>query len=123
MSLDPWHFEANPVGAEMIPILPPATGRGWLVSASGAGERELEWPVEDGDFSLAIMNADGSPGVAIDIRLGVRFPYLRPLGWAGIGVGAFFALAGVALVVFALRRGSDPAPHHGPGPRAPVAAP
>ena len=35
----------------------------WVASAEGTGTRTLNWDVEDGDYSVVLMNADGSPRV------------------------------------------------------------
>jgi|tagenome__1003787_1003787.scaffolds.fasta_scaffold20865900_3 hypothetical protein len=70
----------------------------WRVKASGAGVQAVKWPVEAGQWSVVIMNADGSPRVDVQTRLGVRVPAAR---WAGIGllvVGGLVLIPGALLV-------------------------
>jgi hypothetical protein len=63
----------------------------WRVQSSGRGARAVTWPVESGEWSVVIMNANGSPGVDVQARFGARVPSLR---WVGIGLlaGGVFAL-------------------------------
>jgi hypothetical protein len=51
---------------------PPADQRFWVASASGVGTQTLTWKVRDGDWTVVLMNADGSRGVDADIDLGAK---------------------------------------------------
>jgi hypothetical protein len=90
-------------GAE--PSSPPGTQTFWVASASGLGERVLEWEPEDGFWRAVVMNEDGSRGVSADMSIGAE---LDSVLWIGIGllaVGALLA-AGAALAITAgVRRG------------------
>jgi hypothetical protein len=92
----------------------PAAQRIWAVSAQGTGTQTLRWPVESGNWSVVVMNADGSAGVATAISAGVKVPFLSALGFGAIGIGFLFIGATAALTVFATRprppRVSAPAP-------------
>jgi hypothetical protein len=48
---------------------PQAGERIWAASTQGA-RQTLTWDVDDGDWSIVVMNADGSPGVQADISAG-----------------------------------------------------
>ena len=75
----------------------------WRVEASGSGAQTITWPLEKGSWSVVAMNADGSPGVTVETRLGARLPFLR---WIAIGFlagGALALLAGSLLVYFGAR--------------------
>jgi hypothetical protein len=80
----------------------PATQDFWAASADGTGRQTLTWDVEDGDWSIVVMNADGSRGVDTRISAGAEAPLLAPLGWgmtiAGLLVLAFAAGAAVVAV-------------------------
>jgi len=102
------------------PRAPPTAQTFWAASASGVGTQTLTWKVRDGDWSVVLMNADGSRGVAADVDLGAKLSFLL---WVGIGLligGAFVVGGSAALAVLAARRPA-PAPvpaAAGPGPDA-----
>ncbi|HAY69956.1 MAG TPA: hypothetical protein DCY82_17000 [Acidimicrobiaceae bacterium] len=71
----------------------------WVASVSGSGEQTLDWTIESGKWVVVIMNADGSPGVSADVRLGVLAPSgLVPLGLALLAVGLVALIGGVRLI-------------------------
>ncbi len=67
----------------------------WAARAEGVGTQTLTWDVKPGEWTLVLMNADGSQGVEAWASVGVKFPALLPLA-IGILVG------GVALLVLAV---------------------
>ncbi len=77
----------------------PGTEDFWATSASGSNELALDWTVESGEWALVIMNADGSPGVAADVRFGVANPsVLLPVGSASLVLGLMALIGGGRLV-------------------------
>jgi hypothetical protein len=84
---------------------PDAPGRQdiWGASVHGTGTQTLTWDVEDGDWSIVVMNDDASAGVDARVSAGAKLGFLAPLGW-GVTIGGLLALglAG-ALVVVAVR--------------------
>jgi hypothetical protein len=76
-------------------ISAPAQQRFWAASATGTGTRSLRWKVRDGNWSVVVMNADGSRGVDAGVSAGADVPLLGPVGWGAVGGGLFlFAIAG-----------------------------
>lgn len=75
----------------------------WIASASGTGTQDMTWDVRDGDWSIVVMNADGSPGVRADIKAGAQLPILDELGWTAIGAGVLFVLMTAGLGALAVR--------------------
>ncbi len=69
----------------------PADESFWVASASGNATQTVTWDLEPGQWSIVVMNADGSAAVASDIELGGQIDYLA---WIAIGLG----LAGVAFL-------------------------
>jgi hypothetical protein len=69
----------------------------------------LTWDLEEGTWSLVVMNADGSPGVDVTGTLTARVPSLGIALAVGLAVGAALALTGTLLVVSALRMPVRPA--------------
>jgi hypothetical protein len=72
----------------------PAGQRIWAASAHGAGMQTLTWDVKHGDWSIVVMNADGSRGVDTGVSAGADFPILSALAWGSVGTG--LVLLGVA---------------------------
>jgi hypothetical protein len=94
-------YSPRPGGA---PSSPPVEQTFWVVSTSGAGEQTLDWEVEDGDWVIAVMNEDGSAGVATSLRLGAELDWLT---WIAIGLlvaGVLFGLGAAGLIYVGVRR-------------------
>jgi hypothetical protein len=114
--VDYWPFDANYSSHQgERPPAPPAERGIWAASAHGVGDQRLEWDIEDGDWSVVVMNADGSAGVEADISAGAKAPFLEELGWSATGGGALLALAAAGLIVLAVR------PPRSPSGKAPSA--
>ena len=80
-------------------VAAPTTQTFWTVSATGAGRQELAWRVTGGEWAAVIMNADGSPGVAVASTIGVRAGFLLPVALLMLGIGLVVTGIAVALVV------------------------
>lgn len=65
----------------------------WVAQSSGTGSQSVTWEIEEGDWSIVVMNADGSRGVSSDVSVGATVP---ALDWV---VGFLLTLAGLGLVV------------------------
>ena len=74
----------------------PAAQDFWSATSVGSGRQTLDWRVREGDWVVAVLNADGSPHVAADVVLGAKTNALRWLGFGLLGAGVL-ALAGVAV--------------------------
>jgi hypothetical protein len=99
---------------------PPARQRIWTASAQGSGTQTLDWRIQEGNWSVVLMNADGSPGVRADVKAGAKVPYLTAIGWTAIGGGILFLAVGSVLIAVAVRR--RPAPPAAPTQVLPVPA-
>jgi hypothetical protein len=91
----------------------------WAAGSTGAGTQTLAWPVQDGDWTLVVLNADGSRGVVAQVEAGATVP---ALGWVAafvLGVGLLVLAGGVTLIWIAARGAS-----RGPGtPQVPAPEP
>jgi hypothetical protein len=88
----------------------------WAASAQGSQTQTLTWDVADGNWSVVVMNADGSAGVDARVSAGAKLPWLTAVGWGTLGAGALgLIIAGLISVLAA--RSPQPTRH-----AAPVAA-
>jgi hypothetical protein len=78
----------------------------WVAAASGDGTQELEWRAIDGNWSIVVMNADGSPGVSADVNAGLNVASLGRLIVTLVIVGGAMAAASAALIVTGVSHGS-----------------
>jgi hypothetical protein len=83
---------------------PPAAAGIW--AASTTGDAPLTWKVRDGDWTVVLMNADGSRYVAADVKVGFAVSYLGRLTAGLLSFGA----ALLALAVFLIVRGGRARP-------------
>lgn len=96
-------YEQHAGGA---PATRPARQDFWEASADGFGEQTLDWEVDEGNWSIAVLNADAAQGVDAKASVAVKS---KALLWVGLGL---FALAlamaggGIAMVVADRRRRS-----------------
>jgi hypothetical protein len=105
LDFSPFEPEYRTSGGDRVPGAP-AAQHIWAASAQGPGTQALEWTVEDGSWSVVVMNADGSAGVDTRVSAGVSLPFLNDLGlWLWIAAAALLALAG-ALIAGGVRRGT-----------------
>jgi hypothetical protein len=107
--IDTWPFgaEYDDHTGHRRPVAP-GDSRIWDASQQGSGKQTLNWEIRDGDWSVVVMNADGSRGVDADVSTGVKVPFLNELGWGAVGSGSLALLAAVALLIAGFRRPSDP---------------
>ncbi len=78
----------------------------WVAQSEGAGRREVEWDPEAGVWTVAVLNADGRRGVAVEADIGAKVGWLI---WVGVGltiVGLLVTATAIALVVMVSRRAS-----------------
>jgi hypothetical protein len=109
VELDPFALDKRREPGEARPAVP-AAQTFW--AASSADGRPLDWRVREGEWSVVMMNADGSPGVSVEATVGAKTPLVRDLAWwltiPGIGLG-LIALVLVASGVRGLTR-AEPQP-------------
>ena len=79
----------------------PTTQGFWTASAHGEGRQTLEWGIEEGTYSLVLMNDDGSQGLDLAVSIGVKVPPV--VGWIGVGLLVVgLVLLGVAVLMIYL---------------------
>jgi hypothetical protein len=110
VDFDPFEADYRREQGERSPASP-AQGRFWADSAHGTGTQTLTWEVEDGDWSIVVMNADGSSGVQADVKAGAKVPLLSKIGWVGTAGGTILLILAGGLLVAQWRLGRP----HGSG--------
>jgi hypothetical protein len=107
LDYSPFHATYSTRGGARRPAPPAAQGI-WAASAHGTGTQRVTWDVRHGKWSVVVMNADGSRGVAAGVSAGADVPILPAVGWGSLGGGLGLLTAAGALLYFGLRT---------PGPR------
>ena len=102
VDFDPFEADYSAVEGERRPGSP-AQERFWTESVQGAGTQTLTWDVEDGDWSVVVMNADGSSGVQADVKAAAKVPLLNKIGWVGTAVGTVLLLVAAGLLTLGIR--------------------
>ena len=65
----------------------------WVAQSSGSGRQAITWPVENGNWTVVVMNADASSDVDVDATAGAEVPALQVL------IGILLAVAAITLVL------------------------
>jgi hypothetical protein len=121
VSSSPFNADYDDHAGHRRPVAP-ADSHIWAASEHGSGKQTLNWEIHDGDWSVVVMNADGSAGVDTDISTGAKVPFLDDIGWSAVGSGSFVLIVGAALLVMGIRRPKDPTGTAPVGGAAPAAA-
>ena len=114
IQFSPFEFNARIIpGRSTDDLLDPPESRTdiWASSSAGTGLQETSYSVikdETGrviDHIVVIMNADPSPGVAVEAEYAVKYPRVRGTGIAFMIIGTLVFLVGTLFVVVGVRSG------------------
>jgi hypothetical protein len=97
LDYEPFHAEYRG-SAGGAPAGAPSEQSFWTASAQGSDTQTVAWDVEEGSWSIVVMNADGSRGVDAGVSAGARIAFLGTLGWVLVAVGVALALAAAGLL-------------------------
>jgi hypothetical protein len=75
----------------------------WVTSASGTGTQQITWALEDGTWTVVVMNADASRGLVADVAAGITVPGLSWLVAVLLVVAAVALVLAIVLIVVAFR--------------------
>ncbi len=112
-------YRSRPGGA---PASNPAEQSFWVASDTGTGPRTLTWDVADGNWTVLIMNADGSPGIDVDISAGAELPIIRPIAIVALVAGGVLTLLGIAIIVVTVATRTNGTKNTTPRPSQPAVA-
>jgi hypothetical protein len=126
LEIDPFKLKTVRRDGSAVPQ-PPAEQSFWTAKASGSNPH-LTWKVTDGSYRLVVMNADASPGVAIDGKFSLTVPHLFGVALGLLIAGVIALIAGVVLLVLGFRTQpgrQQPAPvgRHSPSRQGPSPSP
>jgi hypothetical protein len=77
----------------------PAAQKFWTASTHGSGRQTLTWEVDEGDWSIVVMNQDASKGVDVGVKAGAELGFLSSAGWGAL-VSGLIVLSVSALLAF-----------------------
>jgi hypothetical protein len=96
LDFDPFSLDTARRAGEGRPAMP-AAQTFW--AASSADGRTLDWKVRKGEWTVVMMNADGSPGVSVDAKAGAKVPFIGDLTLGLAIPGAILGVLSLLLVV------------------------
>ena len=97
---------AEPVYQDLpgeAPTTAPAGAVTWAAQASGTGPQGVVWSLEEGDWTIVVMNADGSADVAVDLAAGAEFPAIGTVVAVLLSLGGCLLILAAVLIIGALR--------------------
>ncbi|HEU4566585.1 MAG TPA: DUF4389 domain-containing protein [Marmoricola sp.] len=89
------------------PRTAPTEQRFWAASTSGPGHRTLTWQPRAGDWTLVVMNGEGTTPVSADVSVGATLPVLRNAALVLLVSGLVVLALGGALLALVLARRSS----------------
>jgi hypothetical protein len=76
---------------------PPAAQHFWVESTTGTGTQSASWQIRSGHWRVVVMNADASPNVAVDAKVGTWIRGALAVVLSALGLGVLLAAAAVAI--------------------------
>ena len=84
-------------GGRVVPARP-AAQRFWVEASVGREPRAVSWKLRSGHWRVVVMNADGSPNVAVTAKVGAYVRGALAIALSLLGAGLLFAGGAIALV-------------------------
>ena len=76
----------------------------WVASARGPGQQTLTWKAQAGNWTLVVMNGEGTTPVAADVSAGATVPVLDDIAIGLLLAGLLGVVISAVVLVLALRR-------------------
>ena len=98
-------FDIDTVRTEGSAVAEPPTEQDfWTASSSSSDVASIAWQIEDGNYEIVIMNADGSAGVLTAAEIGASLPSSTGLWIFVLILGVLFMAGGGTLLAVGARR-------------------
>ncbi len=85
----PWSLHAHTADkrGKVRPVKPAGLSF-WIAADAGTGERAISWPIRNGPYTVVVMNADASSGVAVRVRCGlvIAHAFVTAAGVTALGL-------------------------------------
>ncbi|TDD57915.1 hypothetical protein E1263_21315 [Kribbella antibiotica] len=78
-------------------LTPPADLDWWVAKSGGTGNQSIAWPMQDGRYSVVVMNADGTPAVDAKVSFGIELHRSFGISLLVLGAGIVALALGIAL--------------------------
>jgi hypothetical protein len=91
-SSHPYTVHLNQIEGTRLPS-DPTKQTIWVTSVTGKGTQTLNWDIRNGNYSLILMNADGSKPIEATVALGIKMPAVLK----GVGIGLL--TGGIVLLI------------------------
>jgi hypothetical protein len=98
VNFDPFDASYSSTVGTAVPARP-AAQTFWVQSKVGTGTQTVSWKISNGKWRVVVMNADGSPRVIADAKVGATIRGALAITITLLAVGLALAVAAVALVV------------------------
>ena len=82
----------------------------WVTSAEGSGTQTVTWDLEQGSWSVVLMNADASEGVTVAATAAARTDLMAWIAAGLIAVGVILGVVAVVTIIAAVAARPTPAP-------------
>ena len=80
---------------------PPIAQNFWVASTTNG---DLSWRIQNGDYRVVVMNADGTPGVNGRARMQITLPNAVPASLVVLASGLIVTAGGIVLLAMAVTR-------------------
>ena len=101
---NPFEAEYTELPGAAVPE-PPVEQDFWTVSSEGTGTQDISWPLDEGTWTVVVMNADGSPLVSAELQMGVRSDLIGSVAWWLFWGAVLLVVIGVVLILLAILAG------------------
>lgn len=85
------------------PRAAPADETFWVASATGEGQQTITWEPGEGDWTLVVMNGEGTTPVKAEVEVGATVPVLDNVAYGLLIGGGVLLLAGGLVLWLAVR--------------------